>query len=118
MNAQELVSQMAQDRVSIGLDAKGGLRCYGDRAKAEAWLPTLRQHKQALLKLLAETKSHEIRPENVHPNGEPLGQAEPTGETWAEMFARWDCGADTGPTAEIDALVLELKAMRAGRVSP
>ncbi len=48
----ELLQSLEREGLRLGLDAGGGLRCYGDAVKARAMLPAIRRHKPALLELL------------------------------------------------------------------
>ncbi len=53
MNTIELLVTIDREGLRLGLDDGGGLRCYGDRAKVQALLPAIRQHKPELLAALA-----------------------------------------------------------------
>jgi hypothetical protein len=54
MNAADLITTLQAEGLRLGLDDTGTLRCYGDRDKVSAYLPIIREHKTALLRLLAE----------------------------------------------------------------
>lgn len=52
ITATELFDTLERQGLRLALDAGGALRCYGDLAKAEKMLPTIRQHKPELLAAL------------------------------------------------------------------
>lgn len=74
MNAAELLSILETEGLRLGLDDGGGLRCYGDRAKTSALLPTIRRHKPEILALLtvqaSDSKSNPPH-DPLNPAGDP-----------------------------------------------
>lgn len=86
MNVPELLSTLEHDGVRLALDADGELECSGNRAKVNAYLPAIRQHKPELVLLLTGTA-----PANDAPDLPEFGPPDPApADEWQRLvWAGW-----------------------------
>ena len=112
MNSAAVIKDAAADGVMLSLSSTGTVKANGDSAAVNRWLPLIREHKAAIVELLAAT------PTTRRPVVPMTAEQEAAIRAWLTFINETDSYiiADTLERCRIDTNVLTYFVMRSAEV--